>query len=184
MPYFIIRPSPRSLFDVDMCDNSSSARSGQAGNGTAVPRWMPPGFVPINRSPLGGKPMKLELINVGSRQRVVLNKRSVLVGREPDADLRIDDPEVGPYECLIGDASGPGVAIWSLRTDQARTLVNGQPITKANLMPGDRLTVGKTEFEVSYELESRSTMKPPHWLRSVTDEKAPFSPAAWETPPS
>jgi pSer/pThr/pTyr-binding forkhead associated (FHA) protein len=31
------------------------------------------------------------------------------------------------------------------------TLVNGHYITEAHLMPGDRLTVGLTRFEVRYE---------------------------------
>jgi pSer/pThr/pTyr-binding forkhead associated (FHA) protein len=124
--------------------------------------------------------MKLELIHVGSRQKVVLNRRSAIIGRASDADLPLDDPELGDYECLISDTDQAALEIWSLRPEDVHTLVNGQPITKAKLKPGDTLTVGRTEFEVRYALDAQSALTPPHWLSAVPGATATFNASAGE----
>lgn len=94
--------------------------------------------------------MKAKLTSIdGPKIRLVLDKLPVVIGRNPDADARLDDRWVSRVHCEISEIDGTLV----VRDLDSRngTLVNGQSIKEAHLMPGDRLTVGLTSFKVQYK---------------------------------
>jgi pSer/pThr/pTyr-binding forkhead associated (FHA) protein len=102
--------------------------------------------------------MKVKLIGLddcGPKIRLVLSKLPVVIGRNPEADVRVDDRWISRVHCEISEINGTLI----VRDLDSRngTLVNGQYIKEAHLMPGDRLTVGLTSFEVNYKRrQSRS----------------------------
>jgi pSer/pThr/pTyr-binding forkhead associated (FHA) protein len=95
--------------------------------------------------------MKAKLIgldNSGRKPRIVLDRLPVVIGRNPEADVRLDDRWVSRVYTEISEINGTLV----VRDLDSRngTLVNGLHIKEAHLLPGDRLTVGLTGFEVQY----------------------------------
>jgi pSer/pThr/pTyr-binding forkhead associated (FHA) protein len=65
------------------------------------------------------------------------------------ADVRLDDPCVSRVHCEVSDLNGT-LVVRDLGSKHG-TYVNGQKVTQAPLLPGDRLTVGVSSFEVQYE---------------------------------
>jgi pSer/pThr/pTyr-binding forkhead associated (FHA) protein len=102
--------------------------------------------------------MKVKLIgldNCGSTIRLVLDKQPLFIGRNPDADVRLDDRWTSRVHCEISEINGT-LLVRDLDSRNG-TGVNGQYIKEAHLLPGDRLTVGLTSFEVRYRpRQSRS----------------------------
>ena len=102
--------------------------------------------------PRPGLTMKAKLIGLDSHGpaiHIVLDTLPVVIGRNPEADVRVDDRWISRVHCEIGELDGPLV----VRDLDSRngTAVNGQYITESHLLPGDRLTVGLTTFEVQYQ---------------------------------
>jgi pSer/pThr/pTyr-binding forkhead associated (FHA) protein len=96
--------------------------------------------------------MKAKLIgldNYGPKTQIVLERLPVVIGRNPEADVRLDDRWVSRVHSEISEINGTLV----VRDLDSRngTLVNGQYIKEAHLPSGDRLTVGLTSFEVQYK---------------------------------
>jgi len=87
---------------------------------------------------------------------IAVGSLPAVLGRSPNADVRVDDRWASRIHCEIRETSGV-LSVDDLNSSHG-TLVNGQPVTNANLMPGDRLTVGLTTFQVEYKhgRESRS----------------------------
>jgi pSer/pThr/pTyr-binding forkhead associated (FHA) protein len=70
------------------------------------------------------------------------------VGRATRADFILDEALVSRVHCrLVADKSDQ-LVVEDLESTNG-TLVNGQIVTRHVLKAGDRLTIGKTEFEVS-----------------------------------
>jgi len=99
--------------------------------------------------------MKVELTDVTTGERTTLPHLPSLIGRSHHADVRLDDPEVGPYHCMVDREFGGKVVMWDLGTGPSMR-VNGQPAMKAILAPGDELTIGKSRFRVQYEAQTAS----------------------------
>jgi len=78
---------------------------------------------------------------------VPLDKLPFVVGRSPEATLRVQDRWASRRNCEIARING-SLVVRDLGSKNG-TLVNGQHITEASLTPGDRLTVGMTTFVVS-----------------------------------
>ena len=69
------------------------------------------------------------------------------IGRGAQADFILDAPLVSRVHCrLTADASAQ-LVVEDLES-QNGTFVNGRKVTRATLKAGDRLTVGRVEFEV------------------------------------
>jgi pSer/pThr/pTyr-binding forkhead associated (FHA) protein len=105
--------------------------------------------------------MKAKLIgldNYGRKPRMVLDRLPVVIGRNPEADVRLDDRWVSRVHTEISEINGTLV----VRDLDSRngTLVNGQYIKEAHLLPGDRLTVGLTSFEVQYKRSPNRSSAP------------------------
>lgn len=101
--------------------------------------------------------MKVKLLNLDPfmpKFRIILDKLPVIVGRSPDAGIRLDDRWISRVHCEIDQVDGT-LVVRDLESRNGR-LVNGEHVTEAHLMPGDRLTVGTTSFQVQYR---RSSMK-------------------------
>jgi pSer/pThr/pTyr-binding forkhead associated (FHA) protein len=80
---------------------------------------------------------------------IVLAGLPAIVGRSPQVDVHLDDPWVSRVHCEISQVNGTLV----VRDLESRngTLVNGEHIQEAHLLPGDQLTVGMTSVEVRYK---------------------------------
>jgi pSer/pThr/pTyr-binding forkhead associated (FHA) protein len=95
--------------------------------------------------------MKAKLIglgNYGPKAPIVLDKLPVVIGRNPDADVRLDDRWASRVHCGISEIDGT-LLVRDLDSRHG-TVVNGRYIKEAQLLPGDHLTVGLTSFEVRY----------------------------------
>ena len=91
--------------------------------------------------------------------RISLDKLPAVLGRNPDADVRLDDCWISRVHCEISEIDGTLV----VRDLDSRngTAVNGQYIKEAHLLPGDRLSVGLISCEISYKRrQSRSPPSP------------------------
>ena len=96
--------------------------------------------------------MKAKLISLDSQQRrrqIVLGRLPVVVGRGSNADIRLDDRWASRAHCEIDEIDGV-LMVHDLESRNG-TIVNGQYVTQAHLMPGDRLTIGITSFKVHYK---------------------------------
>lgn len=89
------------------------------------------------------------------KRRIVVKSFPAVIGRGADAEVRVDDRWASRRHCEIDQVDGTLV----VRDVGSRhgTFVNGEPVGSTHLMPGDRLTVGATSFEVLYR---RSTSRP------------------------
>ena len=91
--------------------------------------------------------MGITLVNAADpAQRFVLNRLPATIGRQPKAAIRLDDRGVSYFQCRI-DADGGRLTVLDLGSVSG-TFVNGIRRALAPLLPGDRLTVGATDFLV------------------------------------
>ena len=98
--------------------------------------------------------MKITLTSRGNltpKQKIIVDKLPAVVGRGPNADVRLGDSWTSHVHCEISKSKGTLV----VRDLESRngTLVNGETITEARLMPGDTLTIGLTTYEVKYGVQ-------------------------------
>ena len=89
-----------------------------------------------------------ELVPVGGGDPIPLLRERLLVGRRSRCDIHLDFPNVSSQHCELEMDSG----YWQVRDLRSTNgvKVNGQRVEVQVLMPGDKLTVGKHEFEVVY----------------------------------
>ena len=87
------------------------------------------------------------------KRRIVVRHFPAMIGRGLDAEVRIDDRWASRRHCEIDQVDGTLV----VRDIGSRhgTFVNGESVCSARLLPGDRLTVGATSFEVLYRGNAR-----------------------------
>lgn len=91
--------------------------------------------------------MCITLINSACpEQKFVLNRLPATVGRQPRAEIRLEDRRVSHFQCVI-DAQDGLLMVLDLGSVSG-TFVNGVRRAMAALLPGDRLTVGATDFIV------------------------------------
>ena len=90
-------------------------------------------------------------------RRITLNGL-VVVGRGPDADICLPDCWASRHHCEIGQINGTLV----VRDIGSRhgTFVDGARVTEAHLLPGAKLTVGLSSFEVQYQRKGSSAERP------------------------
>ena len=94
--------------------------------------------------------MKVELVTVDPTRRIVLDTLPAMIGRDANAEVNVDDSFVGNYHCIV-DKEGDTLRVLDLGS-RTGTFVNGHRVRRAAvLMPGDRLTVGRTSFVVQYD---------------------------------
>jgi pSer/pThr/pTyr-binding forkhead associated (FHA) protein len=96
--------------------------------------------------------MKATLIGLDNdvpKTPIVLGGLPVVIGRNPHADVRLDDCWISRVHCEISEING--VLLVRDLDSKNGTAVNGQYIKEAHLLSGDRLTIGLTTFQVQYE---------------------------------
>ena len=82
---------------------------------------------------------------------ILLDDLPLRLGRAADADVCVDDRWVSREHCVI-DRIDHVLTVCDLGSKHG-TLVNGEAVMRAELNPGDELTIGLTKFVVQYELE-------------------------------
>ena len=80
---------------------------------------------------------------------IAVRNLPAVLGRSPDTDIRVDDCWISRVHCKISEINGT-LVVRDLNSSNG-TLVNGRCIEEVHLLPGDRLTVGMTSFEVQYK---------------------------------
>jgi len=100
--------------------------------------------------------MKATLVNTDvsmAKRRIGLDRLPATIGRGSHADVRLVDRCASRVHCEISELNGTLV----VRDLESRngTFVNGQCVEESLLLPGDRLTVGSSRFEVQYERRKR-----------------------------
>jgi pSer/pThr/pTyr-binding forkhead associated (FHA) protein len=91
--------------------------------------------------------MHVNLIEVVSGEIIAIGRLPAVIGRDPSADVRIDDPALPPYQCMVGKDGDGVMTVWSLRPEFP-VYVNGEMTAKAALRDGDELSIGKRRFVV------------------------------------
>jgi pSer/pThr/pTyr-binding forkhead associated (FHA) protein len=71
-----------------------------------------------------------------------LDELPLTIGRDPEADIRLDDRWVSRRNTEIAEIDG-ALVVRDLGSTNG-TLLNGEPIAVSPIFPGDRLTVGMT----------------------------------------
>jgi pSer/pThr/pTyr-binding forkhead associated (FHA) protein len=84
----------------------------------------------------------------GGKQRVVIDALPAFIGRSPAAEVCVADDQALPFHCLL-EAAGSRFVIADLGSASG-TYVNGRCIRTMVLLPGDRITIGQTNFIVEY----------------------------------
>jgi pSer/pThr/pTyr-binding forkhead associated (FHA) protein len=86
-----------------------------------------------------------ELVSVTiDGQRHPIDKRSVVLGRSRDCDIRLEDPNVSRHHAEIRQE---GTTYWVVDLGSTNGLeVNGKRVKRAKLEDADRLTMGSTEL--------------------------------------
>jgi pSer/pThr/pTyr-binding forkhead associated (FHA) protein len=84
---------------------------------------------------------------VDGGQSHTLDKRSVVVGRSRDCDIRLEDPNVSRHHAEIRQE---GATYWVVDLGSTNGLeVNGRRVKRAKLENADRVTMGSTELVFS-----------------------------------
>ena len=78
------------------------------------------------------------------------------MGRAVRADFVVEAALVSRLHCRFSVAEDGTLAVEDLKSTNGTT-VNGRAVTRAVLVPGDRLRVGRVEFTVSREADDRQT---------------------------
>ncbi|GAA2529311.1 ABC transporter ATP-binding protein [Winogradskya humida] len=79
------------------------------------------------------------------REQYPFPGRPLTIGRQPDNDVIVDDLLVSRYHATVAVAQ-PGVALVTDLGGRNGTFVNGHPVHRSSLLPGDRLTIGRSTF--------------------------------------
>ena len=93
--------------------------------------------------------MTLSLIDNLTSDVIPINRLPALIGRAPEADVPLDDERIGNLQCMV-DRTWLGMVLWDMGTGFG-TRVNGKPVMKAVLEPGDEICIGRFRFRVMWE---------------------------------
>ena len=89
-----------------------------------------------------------ELQPVGGGDPIPLLKPTLVVGRRESCDIVLRFPNVSGTHCELSIADGR----WTVKdlNSSNGTKVNGCRISEGHLNPGDRVSIGRHEYEVCY----------------------------------
>jgi pSer/pThr/pTyr-binding forkhead associated (FHA) protein len=94
--------------------------------------------------------MRVQLVSAEpAARKIMLDELPAMIGRDATADVCLEDSWVGHAQCII-DQDGTALRVLDLGSRNG-TFINGVRIKAARLMPGDSLTVGRTDFLVQYD---------------------------------
>jgi pSer/pThr/pTyr-binding forkhead associated (FHA) protein len=92
----------------------------------------------------------MQLTEMALQEKIGLDELPVIIGRDPTADIPLDDLTLPPFQCMIDEGADGVAVLWNLQNDFP-LYVNGRLVTKANLLSGDILTIGQSRFVFSCE---------------------------------
>jgi pSer/pThr/pTyr-binding forkhead associated (FHA) protein len=84
----------------------------------------------------------------GEVSRFPITKKTVTIGRDPECDLRLDDPFVSRKHCQIV-FRGDHFTVMDLGSLN-KTVVKGKQYIQRNLLPGTELTLGETRLRFEW----------------------------------
>lgn len=85
----------------------------------------------------------------GARKALPLQNASTVIGRKPDADLRIPLADISRSHCEVS-LNGGGATLRDLGSSNG-TFVNGERIAERRLKPGDLVKIGPVTFVVQID---------------------------------
>jgi pSer/pThr/pTyr-binding forkhead associated (FHA) protein len=98
----------------------------------------------------------LKGVDADNGRTTVVGPRGVVIGRGPEAELRLQDPGVSRAHCRVSVVDGK-----ALLTDAggaAGTTVNGAAVRRLELSSGDLIRVGNTEIQFNWsDLDEKNT---------------------------
>lgn len=108
-----------------------------------------------------------ELVPQGGGDPIPLLKPSLLVGRRESCDIVLRFPNVSSRHCELTLTDGH----WYVKDlgSSNGTKVNGTRVSEQRLDPGDKLSVAKHEYEVTYEPAHLGASSAPIEKRSTQD---------------
>lgn len=89
----------------------------------------------------------------GGPTSIRLQRFPTVVGRDGGADVQLADPNVSHFHCVLDSIEG--VLVVRDLGSRTGTHINGMRVSEAQLLPGDRLSLGPTTFEVEYDVPQR-----------------------------
>jgi adenylate cyclase len=113
----------------------------------------------------GSVDMLGQLIPLGGGDPIPLNKPSLLVGRRPSCDIRLEFANVSSHHCLLEYINGYWRAL-DMNSSNG-TKVNGERIDEKFILPGDKVAFAKHAYEIQYTPDPESA--PP------VEEEDPFA---------
>jgi len=89
-----------------------------------------------------------ELHPVGGGDPIPLLKETLVIGRRESSDIVLRFPNVSGTHCELSLVAGQ----WTVRDlgSSNGTKVNGTRVTEGRLDPGDKVSIGRHEYEVCY----------------------------------
>ena len=81
---------------------------------------------------------------------IPVDRGSVMVGRHPQCDVRLDSPRVSRRHCIL-TFEGPDVVVRDLGSTNG-IIINGVKVTEGRLHPGDELVIGNFRYQVCGDL--------------------------------
>ena len=93
-----------------------------------------------------------ELIPIGGGDSIPLMDNALKLGRRDSCDICLRFPNISGIHCELSYKDG----YWSVRDLNSTNgiKVNGQRLRFRPLRPGDRITIGKRDYMIQYELHS------------------------------
>ena len=86
----------------------------------------------------------------------VFKQEQVLIGRNPEADLFLDNPGVSRDHLRLERASNGDYVLQDVGSANG-TLLNDQPVTSKRLYDQDVIQIGKFALMISYEIDPRGS---------------------------
>ncbi len=97
-----------------------------------------------------GKPLLGELVPAGGGDTIPLIRTTMKIGRRRSCDVCLPFPNVSSFHCELTYKDG----YWVVRDLNSTNgiKVNGQRLRYRPLRPGDKITIGKRDYTINYEL--------------------------------
>jgi pSer/pThr/pTyr-binding forkhead associated (FHA) protein len=98
------------------------------------------------------KPVLGELVPVGGGDAIPLKRITLKVGRRESSDLCLRFPNISGTHCELSFKDG----YWVIRDLNSTNgiKVNGERLRYRALRPGDRVTIGKRDYTINYDLHA------------------------------
>ena len=98
--------------------------------------------------------MALRLVSCDGRADILVGRVSVVVGRHPRCDSRVDSPRVSRWHCSLAEVDG-GLWVQDLGSSNG-TWINGRRVVSALVRPGDVVAIA----DVCFRVEQAQTDQP------------------------